>query len=220
MLLGISGFMRSGKDTLGDHLVENYGYKKTGFAKTLKDAVQNIFGFTHEQVYGNLKETPDERYRFTGLCTKCGQECSLPPPSIAGIQDRDWFCAPCNLSYPIFVTPRLAMQSMGTEWGRRLCDGIWVMACINEIRQSDCRNWVITDVRFRNEVQAVQDTGGLMIRLRRGELSTTHASEAELAEMEDSEFDLAVDNLGTLEEFYAKIDSFMPHVLSGKYPPR
>ena len=214
VLLGVCGFMGSGKDTLGDYLIERYGYQKASFAGPLKETLKRIFDFTDEQVYGKHKEIPDTRYRFTGKCVLCGTKMNWNASSGAGVCPNDGWAYEHE-----HVTPRLAMQTLGTEWGRRLYDNIWVDACMNDVRSRGQDNVVITDVRFRNEVQAVQDAGGLVIRLRRGELSSDHASEAELAGMEDKEFDLVVDNQGTLEDFYAQIEAFMPHVLSEKYPP-
>ena len=59
-LIGICGRKRHGKDTLGDYLVDNYGYTKIGFADALKEACRCIFGFNDDQLYGDLKEVDDE----------------------------------------------------------------------------------------------------------------------------------------------------------------
>lgn len=58
-------------------------------------------------------------------------------------------------------TPRFAMQRLGTEWGRDLIGGdFWAsagIACAGDLPT------VITDVRFPNEVQAVELAGGIVI---------------------------------------------------------
>ena len=56
-------------------------------------------------------------------------------------------------------TPRFAMQTLGTEWGRILiADDLWVKTAI---RRAGDRETVITDVRFPNEMEAVVAAGGV-----------------------------------------------------------
>lgn len=50
-LIGIIGKKRSGKDTISDYLIKNYGYQKYGFADPLKRGAKEIFGFTDEQLW-------------------------------------------------------------------------------------------------------------------------------------------------------------------------
>lgn len=68
-------------------------------------------------------------------------------------------------------TPRHAMQTLGTEWGRQLIDpDLWVRAW--ELRVGGY--WrrfhapvVSDDVRFGNEVAAIRAMGGLVVRIER-----------------------------------------------------
>jgi hypothetical protein len=82
-------------------------------------------------------------------------------------------------------TPRYAMQTLGTEWGRQLiCDDLWVRAWRRAV---DChapyQHIVVDDVRFENELAAVRAfENSLVIRVSRGvvnEIRGTHASEAQ-----------------------------------------
>lgn len=85
--------------------------------------------------------------------------------------------APCHLLAG--KTPRHAMQTLGTEWGRKLIsENIW----LNLWRQQAASHpkIVCDDVRFANEVQAIKDMGGTIIRVRRpngSEGSSNHESE-------------------------------------------
>jgi hypothetical protein len=55
-------------------------------------------------------------------------------------------------------TPRFAMQTLGTEWGRDLIGkNFWVGTAM---RRAEGRPSVVTDVRFPNEVAAVENAGG------------------------------------------------------------
>jgi hypothetical protein len=203
MIIGVSGFARSGKDTVADHLVRHHGFQKHGFAYPVKAMAQIAFGFSSEQLFGSLKETEDKRYRFSGYCFQCRRGCSTRIPS------KGWHCNCCGEYYPEFITPRLVLQTLGTEWGRTLYPNIWVDAALREILEKG-NDWAIADVRFRNELHGIQDKGGSVIRLKRGEQRFRHASESEMTEIEDSEFDLCIDNTGTLEELYRTVDEAMP----------
>ncbi len=82
-------------------------------------------------------------------------------------------------------TPREAMQTLGTEWGRTMLgEGLWVSAAIgdaNELRRQGL-GVVIDDVRFPNEAEAVSAAGGILVKVvRRGAVRCTeHASEGAL----------------------------------------
>jgi len=83
------------------------------------------------------------------------------------------------------VTPRLAMQTLGTEWGRRhLGEDFWVAAAM---RRADVGNGRVafTDVRYENEVEAIRREGGLVVRITRPGLPVdlSHESERFVAEV-------------------------------------
>jgi len=64
MIVGITGKKGNGKDTLGNYFVK-LGYIRLAFARTLKEACKNIFGFDDDQVDGDRKEVVDEYWGYT-----------------------------------------------------------------------------------------------------------------------------------------------------------
>ena len=56
MLVGVVGLIGSGKDTVSERLVQKHNFKKDSFAKSLKDAVANIFNWDRELLEGDTKE--------------------------------------------------------------------------------------------------------------------------------------------------------------------
>ncbi len=139
MIIGLLGFIGSGKGTVGDILSSEYGYKQDSFARPLKDAVANIFGWDRTLLEGATSES------------RLWRELSDPFWSE-------------KFGYPF--TPRLALQLMGTEAGRNVFHkDVWV---ISLLQRSQNRNTVVTDVRFKNEVKALHDAGGLIVHVRRG----------------------------------------------------
>jgi cytidylate kinase len=83
-------------------------------------------------------------------------------------------------------TPRHAMQTLGTEWGRGCIDpGLWLRATMLVVERDLIAGHtaVIDDLRFDNEAEAVHALGGMVVQLRRDGVQVTseHASEAGLA---------------------------------------
>lgn len=78
-------------------------------------------------------------------------------------------------------TPRWAMQTLGTDWGRALIDEqLWVNAWKLQVRKlGDYIPVVADDVRFENEAKAIRELGGVVVRIvRDGLRADGHASEA------------------------------------------
>lgn len=66
IVIGITGYARSGKDTAGNFLEEEMGFEKASFAEKLKEIVCEMFDMTPEQVEdGKLKAEVDPRYGVT-----------------------------------------------------------------------------------------------------------------------------------------------------------
>jgi len=143
MIIGIAGFQGSGKDTIADYLQNIYGFKRDSFAATLKDAVAAVFGWDRELLEGRTKES--RAWRET-----------VDP----------WWANRLNMPD---LTPRLVLQKWGTEVARRSWhDDTWIASLENKLSKAQ-NDIVITDVRFPNEIQAVRNAGGVVIRVKRGD---------------------------------------------------
>ena len=142
MIIGIAGFQGSGKDTIADYLCNIYGFKRDSFAATLKDAVAAVFGWDRELLEGRTKES--RAWRET-----------VDP----------WWSN--RLDMPD-LTPRLVLQRWGTEVARKSWhDDTWIASLENKLHKTT-NDIVITDVRFPNEIQAIKNAGGIVIRVKRG----------------------------------------------------
>lgn len=91
-------------------------------------------------------------------------------------------------------TPRYAMQTLGTQWGRNLLhENIWVDMLVAKAKR-ETGIVVVDDVRFPNEVEAIRENGGVVVWLDRDsiyESGDTHSSETSV----DASFcDLLIDN--------------------------
>lgn len=138
-LIGIVGFINSGKGTVGDIIQNEFGYAKDSFAKPVKDAVSSIFGWDRKLLEGDTAESREWRER----------------------PDQFW-----SDKFGYEITPRLCLQLLGTEACRNVFhDDIWVASLIERSRN---RKTVITDVRFRNEIEMIRQNNGIIIRVVRG----------------------------------------------------
>jgi hypothetical protein len=110
-IIGLVGFIGSGKGTVARHLVDNYGFRQESFAKSLKDACSNIFDWPRDLLEG---DTPESR-----------QWRELPDlwwSEKLGIKD---------------FTPRLALQLIGTNALRdHFSQDLWFLSLENRIRKN------------------------------------------------------------------------------------
>lgn len=139
MIVGLLGFIGSGKGTVADILVSK-GFKKESFADPVKDAVAAIFGWDRALLEGDTNESRDFR--------------EAP--------DKFW-----SDKFGRSVTPRHMLQIMGTEAGRdTFHQDLWIYSLEQRIKNNE--HTVIADVRFPNECIAIRNLGGFIVRVARG----------------------------------------------------
>jgi len=146
MIIGLVGFIGSGKDTVANILLENNGTKDS-FAAPLKDLLSAIFGWPRHLMEGDSIESRDFR----------------------NTPDIFWSR---KLGVPNF-TPRLAMQLVGTDIMREYFHkDIWINSLEYRMRcaEHDYRTIVISDARFKNELELIRKLNGHIVWIQRGEL--------------------------------------------------
>lgn len=142
MIIGVCGFIGSGKDTIADYLTNFHGYRRESFANSLKDAVAQVFGWDRTMLEGRTKQAREWRE-----------------------QVDPWWAQ--RLDMPN-LTPRWVLQYWGTEVCRKAFhDDIWIASLENKLRNSK-DDIVISDCRFPNEIKSIKDAGGIVIRVKRG----------------------------------------------------
>jgi hypothetical protein len=140
MIIGVVGFIGSGKGTAADILVKKHGFTKLSFADTVKDATAAIFGWPRHLLEGDTDESRAWREA----------------------KDEWW-----SERFGYDFSPRLALQMMGTEAGRDVFHpDIWIHSL--ERKMEMYPNVVIADVRFPNEIDFIQSKGGFVVRVKRG----------------------------------------------------
>ena len=204
MIIDITGLISSGKDTAADYLIRFHGFKKLSYAGTLKDTVAAVFGWDREMLEGTTQNSREWRE-----------------------QVDEWWADRLQMPH---LTPRWVLQYWGTEVARKnFHNDIWVASVENKLRNTN-DNVVITDCRFKNEVDAIKKAGGMTLRIERGvqpnwlnfatDYNITQNPQA-LAELIDQnihaseyssvglKYDHMVDNNKTIDDLHKNIQSII-----------
>jgi hypothetical protein len=182
MIIGISGRMGSGKNTVGDIIekicLTNEGpvFEQKSFAGKLKQIASLLTGIPVEKF-------EDQEFKKTLLSPEWGTIHTNPLNSIPVFED---------VRFLHMMSVRELLQKLGTEAMRDgLHENVWVNALFadykskRELLQADGTwiesdtgevdfavsikypKWIITDMRFPNEMDAIKEKGGITIRVVR-----------------------------------------------------
>lgn len=175
-IIGLSGYARSGKDTVADILVKDHGFTRVSFAEPMRDALyalNPVVSIDNAEHRIRVQDVIDE-YGWDGY-----------KESLDGKEIRE------------------LMQRLGTEVGREMFgESFWVMAAegimLNLLNEG--KKVVFTDVRFLNESGMIHEyTDGQVWRVRRPGVFPANSHASEIA-LDDYEFDAYIDNNGTIDE--------------------
>ena len=183
-MIGFSGKRHSGKDTAADFFVD-CGYTKRAFAHPLKKGVQELFGFSDEQLYTNKKEdidvnwciSPRDAFQFMGTDVVR----KMFPLLLPDIGEDFWVCS-------------------AKKWYDNNVDGHKGLV-------------VWSDVRFQNEVDFILNNGGKVFKIERPQLKKIdekvdkHLSEVSVEDIKN--FTGTIFNDGTIEDFYEKLNKII-----------
>lgn len=161
-------------------------------ADPLKEYAREVYDFSVTQLWGpsSARNKPDERYPRTGEDGKT-----------------------------TYLSPREALQQLGTEWGRRMWADTWIMHGLRRARTflttqrianpMDAATFrpnfvierrdlvVISDIRFVNEVKALRAAGAEVWKVVRPELDTSSAMYSHVSEAEQRAQAATLDALAT-----------------------
>lgn len=110
------------------------------------------------------------------------------------------------------LTAREVMQFVGTDIFRKMQNNVWASATIKKIQNDNLDIAIIADCRFPNEVNAIKNAGGYVIKLMRNPFNSNHSSETALdpENYPQKNFDLVIfnDNIG-IDEQNMMINNFI-----------
>lgn len=133
MIVGICGSIGAGKDTVADMLCSQYGYQKLSWAAKLKEVAFSVYaplGAKRRHFFGTQADKDE------------------PILGIVGPDGR----------------PRIGrriLELLGTQGFREICPDTWVLYALKtQVDPLLNANWVVSDVRFPNEVAVIRKRGG------------------------------------------------------------
>jgi len=136
-IIGLVGFIGSGKDTVANYLQNKHGFARNSFAASLKDTLSAIFGW--------------DRFLLEGV---------TPESRVWRETVDQWWAERLGIEN---FTPRYAMQTVGTDICRQhLHSDVWVSSLERKIANST-GNLVITDCRFENEITMLKRQGATIV---------------------------------------------------------
>lgn len=197
-VIGVNGYARAGKDTVGAILTEHHGYERRAFADKLREfalAANPIIPVGSGPMWQRLAD----------LVGMGGWELAKEIPEV-----------------------RRYLQALGTEGGRKvLGEDVWVDAAMRDLREPESIHvwqseekvaevggcYVFTDCRFPNEAQAVKDLGGEVWRVHRPGVMAANGHHSETA-LDDWTFDAHLFNESTIDDLRGQVG-----VALGEVPP-
>ncbi len=213
-IIGISGRINSGKDTVGI-MIQYLDSQKKGYNGTFDDWYLTSDRGLYPTDW-QIKKFAGKLKQIASLLTAIPVEDFESQEVKASNLPKEWnvYQEPFK-EIPIKLTVREFLQKLGTEAIRNnIHTDAWVNALFADYKYNppsdkatytECfPNWIITDTRFPNEAQAIKDKGGTMVRIERNlepagyqTLEQRHPSETSL---DGWNFDYVINNNGTLEQ--------------------
>jgi ABC-type oligopeptide transport system ATPase subunit len=218
MILALSGKSGSGKDIVGKIIQYLTDKDKGGYShpNSQDDFETYCKNFKQKYCDWKIKKYAGKVKEIASLLT------GIP---IEKFEDQEF--KEKQMSEGWGMTYREFLQKLGTEAMRNgLHTNVWVNALMSEYVCVHCGlnpcsishknllgmqpkypNWIITDMRFSNEMEAVVKRKGITIRINRPEINLLdHPSETSL---DTAEFDYTINNSGTIEELIKKVKDIL-----------
>lgn len=228
MIIGINGIMQSGKDTFAITGQENFPeqyFQNKKFAGKLKDIASILSGTSTDKFEDNdFKNTqmPKEwGMTYREFLQKLGTDALRN-----NVNQNIWVHALMTDYKPLHKG--IPAEKMDELYHHTSCKGCghqytgykrqyFCRDCIKDDLIQIYPNWIITDVRFPNEAEAIRNAGGKVIRVNRitsGSLRSDKNPHISECALDDYNFDYVIDNCGTLEEYKEKCKIIINEIIT------
>lgn len=202
-VIAISGWKRSGKDSIAEYLLKRPGVKRFGFADTLKDMVATMFNVPRSYCDdARFKEWPLAEYpvETKDNFTKVIHE--LLKGEFKDYKNTDYW------------TPRALCILIGSIC-RSVNSNYWVNQVSCQIKMDKENNlFVIADLRYKSEVEELRKQFGKdLVAVRVNRFTSNPSTDASETDLDNySKFDYNVDNTGSLEDLYKQVDQLTKEI--------
>lgn len=216
MIIGVNGKIGSGKDTVG-RIIQYLMLNENTTKYFVKDWINKEHYLLDTHSNWEIKKFAGKLKQIASILTGA---------TLEQLEDQDFKKQEMGPEWGI--TYRELLQKLGTEAMRNgLHENVWVNAlfadynvtgynytgCENKVIQGEWKypNWIITDMRFPNEMDAVKAKGGITIRVNRDNGTRAidlnpHPSETAL---DNHKFDYVIDNDGSISDLIDKVKNIL-----------
>ena len=174
-IVGLAGQLTAGKDTAAQALVSE-GYKRVAFADKIKELAMEANPLVTTNV------------QTVNIGTGAGKMKHVVNGNGGWDQSKDY--------YPLV---REFLVNLGEGARKVFGEDFWIDQALDDVRGEP----VVSDVRYENEMLAIRDRGGIIIRIDRDNRRPLGDHETEL--MSDDRFDGIVVNDGTVGDLQRKV---------------
>ena len=198
MIIGLTGKIGSGKTTAADYL-KTKGFIEYSMAQPLKE-IGKIFGFSNEQLYGTQEQKLEIHEKW-------------------GISAREFLQ---KIGTDIFrecvpkVLPNMKMDRT-----------VWVDLFVMKQQKNPHLNYVISDIRFLDEADAILQLGGIIIRVERDNNVSSNSGQEHIHKSETEMYKIPAtyvidNNKLSIEQAKSKLDdilnrSYIPNVTDNRH---
>jgi len=182
MIIGLTGYAQSGKDTVAKILVEQHGFTRVAFADKIRE-----FLYETNPMFDSIAGEP---MFVKARVDRDGWEEAKKSPHI-----------------------RRLLQNSGVAARKLFGDDFWVKQSLDGLGLFGASNYVITDVRFENEAEAIKKYDNSQLwRIKRNGVSAVNAHVSE-SQMDGYPVDQIFTNNGTISDLEGLVNSRMQNLL-------
>ncbi len=201
-VVAVSGWKRSGKDTIADYLVQKYEAKRIAFADPLKEMVSELFGLSLDTINNPAtKEAP-----LLDLPVEMKDKFSTNNNRFLWGEFRDQNGKRYGEGSPESVmcwTPRALCIMLGSSM-RCIDPNFWVKKAIQQTKPGQL--YVISDLRYRNEIESLKKEVSNVKAIRINRFDTCESTDPSERDLDNYQFDALIENKGTIADLYFAVD--------------
>lgn len=204
MIIGVSGKIGSGKNEVADMLSYLLFINPDGDYQNFKEQQRWRNEAKNTGYWNNAENRLPNIYSFAENLKKCVADCT--GINFYELENRN--VKSSEISW-LGISFRQLLQSFGQSIRNGINENFWIDSLLS--KYDDSKNMIISDVRFQNEVKAIQSKNGHIIRI----LRDTNNNDTDISEIDldnYKEFNYYIENSGTLEDLFKSVQKIVKHI--------
>ena len=217
MIIAINGKIGAGKDTVGT-IIQGLLYTNKDQSSEIKKFAGKMKQIASILTGISVEKFEDQEFKESFLDIEWGTVQDIPLNSIPPFAD---------MQFNVMMRVRDFLQKLGTEAMRDgLHTNVWVNALFADYKKDwgiesnlphseflnlKYPNWIITDMRFPNEMNAVVKRHGITIRVTRPVKKSKNTPKLHSSEtaLDKAKFDYEIINDGSMEKLVKKVKKIL-----------